>query len=255
MFRRLDKTYDLNENVICNILKDEANPLNRISKMIPDNSKVLDIGAGNGILAIVLNKEHSNLIIDGIEPNSYAANIARKNYRFFFQGFAHEFYDIIMNENYDFIVFADVIEHMEDPASYLSDLCSNLSYNTKIVLTIPNIAFGAIRISLLNGAFDYVESGILEKTHLRFFTLKSLKQLVCDIDLNIESLYFLQRNFFNTEINLKRCNTNFFCIRKILKDDLSSTYQFLLVLTKKNVETELKYFGSKTKYNFFTIFY
>lgn len=248
MFRRPDKTYDLDENVVHYILEDEANPLNRISKIIPDNSKVLDIGAGNGILAIVLKKKHSNLIIDGIEPNSYAANLARKNYRFFFQGFAHEFKDKIIKENYDFIVFADVIEHIADPSSYLLNLCSNLSYNTKIILTVPNIAFGAVRISLLNGEFVYVESGILEKTHLRFFTLESLKRLVSEIDLSTEKLYFLQKNIFNTEIDLKRFNTDFLCIRKILKDDLSSTYQFLLVLTKKKVETDIKYFGVKTKY-------
>lgn len=249
MFRRSDKTYDLGEKTVDYILEDEANPLKRICQIIPNNSKILDIGAGNGILAIVLNKTHGNLVIDGIEPNPYAANIACKNYRFFFRGFAHEFKDKIAKENYDFIIFADVIEHMSDPTSYLLNLFSNLPENTKIILTAPNIAFGAVRISLLNGTFEYVDSGIIEKTHLRFFTLKSLKQLVSDTNLNIETLYFLQRNFFNTEINLKAYSVSFFCINKILRDDLASTYQFLLVLSKKKVKTEIKYFGTRTKYS------
>lgn len=245
MFNRLNKTYDYTPDVIQNILRDSANPLNIIAEIINDKAKVLDIGAGNGILASVLCEKNKFLVIDGIEPAPYATNLARKSYRHFYCGFAKNFKDKILREDYDFIVLADVIEHMNDPLDFLSDLVAGLPKKTKIILSIPNIAFGAVRLSLLNGEFNYVDSGILEKTHLRFFTLKTIEMLISNLNMNIEKLYFLQRNFLKTEINLKELKLNLFCLSNVLKDSLSSTYQFLLVLTKEQVTTEKKFIGEK----------
>lgn len=247
MFNRADNTYDINPEIIENILKDEINPLNRISHLIPDGSKVLDIGAGNGLLALVLLKNHSKIIVDGIEPNPYASSLAKKNYRNFYCGFAQNFKEIILQEDYDFIVMADVLEHIDDPLSFLLDLCSDLSKKTKIILSVPNVAFGAVRISLLNGEFNYVDSGILEKTHLRFFTLKTIEMMISNLNMNIEKLYFLQRNIFNGELDLEKFGFNLCYLSNIFKDELASTYQFLLVLTKEQVTTDKRYFGDKNK--------
>jgi 2-polyprenyl-3-methyl-5-hydroxy-6-metoxy-1,4-benzoquinol methylase len=247
MFNRVDNTYDINPETIKNILKDEVNPLNRISYLIPENSKVLDIGAGNGLLALVLLETHSKIIIDGIEPNPYASSLAKKNYRNFYCGFAQNFKEIILQENYDFIIMADVIEHIDDPLGFLLDLCSDLSGKTKIILSIPNVAFGAVRISLLNGEFNYVGSGILEKTHVRFFTLNTVEMLISNLNMNLEKLYFLQRNIFNSEIDLEKFGFNVCYLSNIFNNELASTYQFLLVLTKEHVTTEKRYFGTRNK--------
>ncbi len=248
MFNRVDTTYDLNPKIISNIINDPANPLNRISEIIPDNAKVLDIGAGNGLLALVLREKHKGIIIDGIEPNCYAAQLARGNYRHFYQGFVEDFLDVIIQEDYDFIVLADVIEHINDPLALMLCLSSGLTDKTRVVISVPNISFGAIRIALMNGEFNYVNSGILEKTHVRFFTLKNIKLLVSNINMNIEKFYFLQRNIFDTEVDLERFSFNIFGLYKMFKDDLASVYQFLFVLTKEQVTTEKRYFGEKAKH-------
>lgn len=247
MFNRADETYNFDPVIISNILQDTANPLNRISEIIPDNAKVLDIGAGNGLLACVLREKHKEIIIDGIEPNHFAADLASKNYRHFYQGFAQDFIDIINREDYDFIVLADVLEHVNDPLALLLDLSSGLSNKTKIIISVPNIAFGAIRIGLMNGEFDYVDSGILEKTHVRFFTLKTIEMLVSNINMKIEKLYFLQRDFLRMDINPERFNFDLFCLYNLLKDELALVYQFLLVLTREEATTELHFFGDKIK--------
>ncbi len=250
MFKRVEKTYDFNPELIPLILNDDANPLNRISKIIPFNAKVLDIGAGNGLLACILSETHKELIIDGIEPDPYASKIASKYYRHFFCGYAHEYKERIINEDYDFIVLADVIEHINDPLTFLRDLCDGISEKTRIIISVPNIAFGAVRIALLNGEFNYVDSGILEKTHVRFFTLNTLERLIYELGLNIEKLYYLQRNVFSSEINIGKFNLCFAFCYHLLKTDLSLTYQFLLVLTKQEVLTERSKFREKTKYPF-----
>jgi len=97
-----------------------------------------------------------------------------------------------LQKEYDFVVLADVIEHVADPLEFLKQLRTIVSLNTKILISVPNIAFGAIRIELLNGIFDYVDSGIRERTHLRFFTLKTIYELVNELGMNLERIYFLQ---------------------------------------------------------------
>lgn len=244
MFHRPEKTYDFDvPSAVRNILNDPANPLNRISEIIPDNAKVLDIGAGNGILAHVLKEKCKGLVIDGIEPDPYAAKIAGKSYRNFYTSFAQDFRDMISAENYDYIIMADVIEHVNDPLGFLQDICSIVKAKTKIILSVPNVAFGAVRIALLNGDFNYVDSGLLERTHLRFFTLHNIKLIVSEMNMNIEKLYFLERDIFTSEIDLKKYRPDPCSIFKIFRDRLSWTYQFLLVLSSENVMTEEKHFG------------
>jgi len=248
MLNRPIATYDFDPAIIERILNNPVSPLNRISEIIPDNAKVLDVGAGEGLLARVLGKKRKNVIIDGIEPDSYAAGLARSCYRRFYAGTFQDYAGEVFQEKYDFIVLADVIEHTEDPLSFLQELYSRSSRKTKLILSVPNIAFGAVRLSLLNGEFTYVESGLLGRTHFRFFTLKTLEELVSEAGMHIEKLFFLQRNLFETEISLGDLDFSPFCLTKILRDDLSSSYQFILVLNKQPVSRDVKWFGEKTKH-------
>ena len=221
--------------------------MKRIALLIPEGAKVLDVGAGSGLLALVLAEARKDVTIDGIEPNSYAAQLAKGYYRHLHIGLAEDFIERIRDEDYDFIVPADVIEHTNDPLSFLSRLSSAMSEKGKIILTVPNVAFGTVRMNLLCGAFDYVDSGILERTHLRFFTLKTLRRLIDLAGMHIEKLYFLRRNLFNTEALPEKLDFSLSFLRKILKDDLSTTYQFLVVLSKNRCATETASFGEQIR--------
>lgn len=250
MFCRKDETYVVGDEVLDRILADDANPLCQISKLIGGfngQAKVLDMGAGNGLLARVVVRETKNVIIDGIEPSKFASTIASAHYRKFYTGFGQDFFSMIEQENYNFIVLADVIEHMVDPFTFLKELCKQVSLSTKIVITTPNVAFGAVRIALLNGHFNYVDSGILEKTHLRFFTLETLLSMFSNIEIYIEKIYFLNRSFFNSEIDIIKYRIGISDLLMLSNDELASTYQFLFVLTKSEVLTETIKFGMPIK--------
>jgi 2-polyprenyl-3-methyl-5-hydroxy-6-metoxy-1,4-benzoquinol methylase len=249
MFDRPSKTYDADERIIEAVLQDEANPLNRICRLIPDGSKVIDIGAGNGLLARILREVHCSTTIDGIEPDPHAASLAVEYYRKFYGGYAQDFTDILVRENYDFIILADVIEHICDPLSFLDSICRCLSVRSRIVLSIPNVAFGAVRIALLKGDFDYVDSGLLERTHVRFFTRKTVQQLIEALKVNVDKMYYLQKDILRSEIDLRKRFINPLCIFEVLKDDMAWVYQFLVVLTKDDVKTEMKFFGHKSTYS------
>lgn len=236
MFNRLNETYAFDQKQLRYIFADEANPLTRISKIIPEKSKVLDIGAGNGLLANVLLQSHIELIIDGIEPSMYATNLAKQYYRNFYTGHAQEFFALIKQENYDYIVLADVIEHMVDPLTFLQELSKHVSASTKIVISTPNVAFGAVRIALMNGEFRYVDSGLLERTHVRFFNYETLLELVKQGGFCSLKLFLLTRDILGCEIPIHPNLKNLFYLLSIWRDKFAHTYQFLVVLSKNNHE-------------------
>lgn len=231
LFERTSQSYTLDNRALGWILADEANPLNRLVHIIPDGATVLDVGAGNGVLAQLLRHEKRDVTIDGIEPDPAAAEIARTSYRNLFEGSVETVIAAGHGmAHYDFIVLADVIEHLPDPERILRLLKERLGRSGKLCVSTPNVAFASVRIALLNGEFDYVNSGILERTHLRFFTLRSLRRLF-DVTLLFPHVtMLLKRNPLDMEIRLQDFGISPFAFSTLLRDELASVYQFLFVL-------------------------
>lgn len=230
MFDRPPTTYKITRKGVKGALNDTSGPLYQVVNTIEAGSTVLDVGAGNGLLSMMFQETKKDIVIDGVEPNKSAAKIAKPYYRKFYVGYVQDYLKTIKNDTYDYIVLADVIEHIVDPEAFLRELISLAGKNTKIVVSTPNIAFASVRLSLLEGEFDYKNSGILEKTHLRFFTRNTLEQMINNLDIGVESVKFLQRRFDHTEIPVY-LRKNPILIYRLLKDDLASTYQFFFVLS------------------------
>lgn len=250
MFTRAEVTYDLAEGAVERVLQDEANPLHRIAKMIDDGAMVLDVGAGNGLLALVVSRTCKGVVIDGIEPDPYAAAMAKRLYRRFFVGAAEDFWTEIEEGGYNFVVLADVIEHMSDPLGFLEGLNEHLGEDARILVSVPNVAFASVRISLLNGQFDYVDSGLLERTHVRFFTLKTIKALAETLGMGIERILFLERDWFSTEIALGHLSACPCTILQVARDRTSSTYQFVIALSKLPAIPVEEHFGAGANHPF-----
>src|SRR5439155_20250782 len=81
----------------------------------------------------------------------------------------------LLERSFDAIVYADVLEHLADPLRVLSELDRNLAPDGFVIVSVPNIAHLYIRLLLLFGRFDYIDRGILDRTHLLFFTARSLR--------------------------------------------------------------------------------
>jgi hypothetical protein len=95
---------------------------------------------------------------------------------------------ILPNEEFDIAVFSDVLERLREPWKVLGDARKLLGFNGYAVALVTNIAHGAVRLGLLNGQFDYSEFGILDDTHLRFFTRRTLEQLFIRAGYRIERI-------------------------------------------------------------------
>lgn len=92
------------------------------------------------------------------------------------------------DDRFDVIVAADVLEHLKDPLGALQRLRGFLTDDGAFVLSVPNVAHGSVRLALLSGRFDYQEIGLLDRTHLHFFTHDSLAEMLDDAELGIVAL-------------------------------------------------------------------
>jgi SAM-dependent methyltransferase len=142
-------------------------------------ARVLDIGCGCGANASEIRRlaPHAHLV--GIEPSAPAAKIARD------QGFdeVHETYalDWLRASNaapFDAVVLSDVLEHIADPVAMLRELSrAEALRDATWVISVPNYAVWYNRVRTLLGRFSYQWSGLFDRTHLRFFTRKSVHEL------------------------------------------------------------------------------
>ena len=144
--------------------------------------RILDVGTADGYLGAILKAQGHWLA--GVEREGASAELAKSHYDEFhsadIEGFA--FPD---RDTFDYILFADVLEHLRDPEAVLKRALPCLKERGEVIVSVPNIANLAIRFSLLFGRFDYADRGILDRTHLRFYTLSSLKRMLenCGCDL------------------------------------------------------------------------
>jgi len=155
---------------------------------IPESCKtILDIGCGNGAFGKIL-KYQRNIEVWGVEPNSEAVNIAKNNIDTVICGLFDETTNLPINY-FDAIIFNDSLEHFPDPYPPLEQAKKLLSPNGFIIASIPNFRYiENIKHILFDMDFKYTEAGILDRTHLRFFTLKSIKRLFSDANLEVISI-------------------------------------------------------------------
>ena len=163
--------------------------LSLIFDFVNPKSTVLDIGCATGSLAKQL-YEQKNCVVYGMEQNKKSVAICKK--RKIFEEI-HLFDINLLDESsfpqyrskFDYIVCADVLEHLLFPSNILSLLQNFLKPSGKIIISLPNVAHASIKSNLLLNDFTYTEIGILDKTHLHFYTYKSIAQLLSSQNLKI----------------------------------------------------------------------
>lgn len=150
-----------------------------ILRRINPNSTVLEFGPATGNMTRYL-KEELGCKVYGVEIDPISAKIASKyteelivcdieNYVWF-----QSFQDI----QFDYIIFADVLEHLKDPWKVLAKAGSLLKTNASVLTSIPNVTHSAIIMDLMQGRFQYRSVGLLDDTHLRFFSKEGVLRLL-----------------------------------------------------------------------------
>ena len=143
---------------------------------VPRDSKVLEVGCNFGLLGKAL-REKKNCIVYGIDFYDPVLDKAKKNLNVV-KKVDLEKYSFPFKEKFDVIIFEDVLEHLRYPEEILKIYKNMLNSNGKIIVSLPNIANIKIRFSLLLGNWNYKNSGILDKSHFRFYTKRTSNELL-----------------------------------------------------------------------------
>lgn len=213
---------------------DSDNSCSIILKHIKPNSRVLEFGPAHGRMTKYM-KEKLNCEICIVEKDYESGNSAKQFCDMFFIGDEYGGGDIdsgvwrrsLSNKKFDKIIFADVLEHIYDPWKALKSASELLNTNGSIWISIPNVAHNSVLIDLLNNKFTYNEVGLLDNTHIRFFTYNSLKHMIdkCGLVINRElnTRCAIEHTELNNSINDVPNNVG----RFLNKREYGDVYQFV----------------------------
>jgi methionine biosynthesis protein MetW len=157
-----------------------------ILRLVKPKARILDVGCGTGSLSRLL-LDHRDVSLIGVEPDPLRAELARQR--------GIEVLTSPLDENavetlgtFDQVIFADVLEHLPDPATVLRLAANVLTQDGEVIASIPNVAHWSVRWDLLRGRFEYAPFGIMDATHLRWFTTVAVEQLFEACGLTIRSM-------------------------------------------------------------------
>ena len=196
---------------------------------VPEGSRVLDIGCGNGSTARLLAGRGCRVV--GVELNEDAARSARDYCERVIVG------DIeapatqrqLADETFDAIVLLDVLGYLRDPLSVLGVARQLLAPAGRIVTSFANITHGAVRLGLLRGDFVYTESGLLDRRRLRLFDRQSAEALMVEAGLGIEERLHVTRGLEETEIPTDTTSYPAEIVAALRRDRDATTYEIVFV--------------------------
>jgi len=155
----------------------QNDPRNKFLERIGRGNRVLEVGCATGQVSAYMTQELGCEVV-GIELSAEAARHAER--------WCSEVIVADIEKDalervkglFDVVTFGDVLEHLIAPGAVLSRCKRVLKPHGFILISIPNIAHYSIRLSLLRGKFEYRQYGIMDRTHLRFFTLQSARRMI-----------------------------------------------------------------------------
>ena len=191
--------------------------------------QVLDVGCSSGYFGSAL--KAAGHTVWGIEPNKVSATIANGKLDYVFVGIVEDFITAFPDKKFDVIYFGDVLEHIAYPNQVLDQCHHLLVEGGAIVASVPNVAHISVRAMLLEGRWEYSELGILDKTHLRFFTRNSIEELFVDSEYTVVEVNAVK---LSTELVANSCKIPFNklavdCVESFAADDRKYDFQYVLL--------------------------
>lgn len=199
-----------------------------VARVPLDASRILDIGCGAGGLAAML-RLRQQAEFHGIEIVEQAANLASSQMTRVWNCPVEAAIDELPDGYYDCIVVADVLEHLVDPLTVLSRLRSKLAPEGHLIASVPNIQNWSVISELLQGRWVYRDEGILDRTHLRFFTRRSFSEMLWSAGYRIQSIGETRNDRRPPEKLLASLRDCGFSSAELVRD--SATFQFLVDAT------------------------
>jgi 2-polyprenyl-3-methyl-5-hydroxy-6-metoxy-1,4-benzoquinol methylase len=149
-----------------------------VVSLVPPRARVLEFGCATGYMSEVL-RAQLGCAVTGVEISPEAAAIAADHCDQVIVGDAEvlDYDDLLGEERFGAVLFADVLEHLRDPGALLRRVRPFISEEGVVVASVPNVAHASVRLALLGGEFRYRDTGLLDDTHIRFYTRESIQDL------------------------------------------------------------------------------
>jgi O-antigen biosynthesis protein len=132
------------------------------------------------------------------------------------------------------VLLGDVLEHLRDPLASLRQAVRKLKPSGFIVTSLPNVAHGDVRLSLMQGRFRYADVGLLDRTHIKFFTLETARELITEAGLFVADTKRVIVPLFMSELGLAREDFSHDTVNELLTDPEAETYQFVMKSVRDN---------------------
>lgn len=208
--------------------------------LVGGNKRVLDVGCATGYVAKELVAH--GCMVSGVDVSEEAAELARPHLERLVIGDL-ETLDLLAEfgaASFDAVVFGDVLEHLRDPVPVLRQTRDLLAPGGFVVISIPNIAHGDVRFALLQGRWDYRPIGLLDETHLRFFTREGVERMLWEAGFASVEMRRIRAELFTTEIGVRPEEFEMAVVEQIRRDPESTTYQFVLKAAPSDADTAIR---------------
>jgi methionine biosynthesis protein MetW len=154
-----------------------------IAESVPRGARVLDVGCGTGALSVLL-RDNRDAAVVGVEPDHDRATRSAERG---IETYASTLESLSPDKlgQFDVAVYADVLEHLPDPLAELKSVAPFVKPDGVVIVSVPNVAHWSVRFELLRGNFRYARFGIMDATHLRWFTEETIRQLMDQAGLDV----------------------------------------------------------------------
>lgn len=205
----------------------ENNPHAYALSMVGSGQRVLEVGCSVGHVTEHLVAAGNTVV--GIELDAEAAEAARR--------FAAEVHvaDIgrtpvgtLVPHGFEVVLLGDVLEHLPDPSATLRELVALLTPAGRVVISVPHVAFVDVRLMLLEGTWAYQNDGLLDRTHLRWFTRDGLAALLGEAGLVATRVERVRLGPYESGLPVTRGRHSADVIRFAMADPEAATYQFVV---------------------------
>jgi len=239
-----EKDYPLLSDLLEKDLDDNSS-LKKMLCLVGENKRVIDFGCATGYFARLLYERGCE--VTGVEVNPKAAKVA-ENYckevivaDLDFVSLNELLLEQTSSEKFDIAIFGDVLEHLRNPWKVLEETRKLLKPQGYVIASIPNIAHGAIRLALLQGNFQYQPLGILDNTHLRFFTRQTVEHLFVNTGYLIDTIEPTKLPIYSNSdlipaVEKQKFDNNI--TQEIEQDEDADTLQFVIRAYPQSLENK-----------------
>jgi 2-polyprenyl-3-methyl-5-hydroxy-6-metoxy-1,4-benzoquinol methylase len=202
-------------------------PHRRILRAIGSTKSVLELGCAAGAMSRALQEQGCSVIALEIDAEAASAALPYCERVIVCDLDRYDLADAAQGRDFDFIVAADVLEHLKDPARTLGQARQLLKPSGRLAISLPNVAHGAIRLALLSGSFAYTDTGLLDRTHLRFFTRESAIRLLESAGFEVDSSETIERTLDEAGVEFRRDGIPKSLVKTVMDASDARAYQFV----------------------------